>query len=93
TGAGALYYADCEEFITLRAEPDVGSEALTTIPRGAQMSYVSAAGEFACVDYQGRRGYVLASYIAPVPSEPEPEPAETESSLIDKAKEWLDRLS
>ena len=93
TGAGALYYADCEEFITLRAEPDVGSEALTTIPRGAQMSYVSAAGEFACVDYQGQRGYVLASYIAPVPSEPEPEPAETESSLIDKAKEWLDRLS
>ena len=28
------------------------------------MTYVSPAGEFTCVEYQGQRGYVLTSYIA-----------------------------
>ena len=64
--AGTLWYADCEEFITLRAEPSTSAQALTTIPRGGQMTYVSPAGEFTCVDYQGQRGYVLTSYIKPV---------------------------
>ena len=64
--AGTLWYADCEEFITLRAEPNVNAAALTTIPRDGQMTYVSAAGDFTCVEYQGQRGYVLSSYIARV---------------------------
>ena len=63
-GAG-LYYADCEEFITLRAEPNVNAAAITTIPAGGTMSYVSPAGDFALVEYNGQRGYVLASYIKP----------------------------
>ncbi len=65
---GSLWYADCEEFITLRAAPSTAAEAITTIPKGGQMTYVSAAGEFTCVEYQGQRGYVLTSYIAPVSS-------------------------
>ena len=66
SSAGALYYADCEEFITLRASPSTSAEALTTIPVGGQMTYISSAGDFAYVEYQGLRGYVLASYIKPV---------------------------
>lgn len=64
--AGGVWYADCEEFITLRAEPSTSAQALTTIPRGGQMTYISPAGEFTCVEYQGQRGYVLTSYIKPV---------------------------
>ena len=66
--AGSLWYADCEEFITLRAQPSTSAEALTTIPRGGQMTYISASGEFTYVEYQGQRGYVLTSYIARVES-------------------------
>ena len=97
--AGTTWYADCEEFITLRAEPNTGAAALTTIPRGGEMIYVSPAGEFTCVEYQGQRGYVLTSYIArsggapavnPAP-ETDP-PAESGGGLIDTAKEWLEKL-
>ena len=63
------------------------------------MTYVSPAGEFTCVEYQGQRGYVLTSYIArsaaPRPSTPRPEtapPAESGGGLIDTAKEWLEKL-
>ena len=97
--AGTTWYADCEEFITLRAEPNTGAAALTTIPRGGEMTYVSPAGEFTCVEYQGQRGYVLTSYIARsggAPAvNPAPEtapPAESGGGLIDTAKEWLEKL-
>ena len=62
--AGSTWYADCEEFITLRSAPSTSADAVTTIPKGAQMTYISASGEFVYVEYQGQRGYVLASYIA-----------------------------
>lgn len=65
SGSGSLWYAECDEYITLRASPSTSAQALTTIPRGAQMTYISSAGEFAYVEYQGQRGYVLASYIRP----------------------------
>lgn len=63
--AGGIYVADCEEFITLREAPDVGADAITTIPRGGEMTLISFEGEFALVEYGGQRGYVLASYIEP----------------------------
>ena len=63
------------------------------------MTYVSPAGEFTCVEYQGQRGYVLTSYIARsggAPAvNPAPEtapPAESGGGLIDTAKEWLEKL-
>ena len=64
--AGSIWVADCEEYITLRAAPSTSAPALTTIPRGGQMTYISASGEFTYVEYQGQRGYVLTSYIDPV---------------------------
>ena len=63
--AGDIYVADCEEFITLRERPDVEADAITTIPRGGEMTLVGFDGDFALVEYGGRRGYVLASYIVP----------------------------
>ena len=67
--AGSEWYADCEEFITLRAEPSTSARALTTIPRDGRMTYISASGEFTYVEYQGQRGYVLTSYIKPAVSD------------------------
>lgn len=64
-GAGELFIADCEEFITLRSAPDVGAEAITTIPRGAEMTLIRFEGGFAYVEYAGQRGYVLSTYIVP----------------------------
>lgn len=63
--AGGTYIADCEEFITLRSAPDVNAAAITTIPRGGEMTLLGFEGAFAQVEYQGRRGYVLSTYIVP----------------------------
>lgn len=65
TAEGEIYVADCEEFITLRERPDVNAEAITTIPKGGEMTLISRDGDFAYVEYAGQRGYVLASYIEP----------------------------
>ena len=63
--AGEAYIADCEEYITLRAGPDVEAEALGTIPRGGEMTLAGFDGAFALVEYGGQRGYVLSTYIVP----------------------------
>lgn len=63
--AGETYIADCEEFITLRSAPDVNASAITTIPKGGEMTLLGFEGAFAEVEYQGQRGYVLSTYIAP----------------------------
>lgn len=47
--AGEAYIADCEEYITLRAGPDVEAEALGTIPRGGEMTLAGFDGAFALV--------------------------------------------
>ncbi len=62
---GEVFVADCEEFITLRAEPDVNAEALATIPKLGEMRLIRFTGAFAEVEYQGLKGYVLSTYIAP----------------------------
>lgn len=58
-----MWYANCREYISLRAEPD--GEVMTTIPAGEVMRFVSWDGKFARVNWQGREGYVLSSYIRP----------------------------
>ena len=59
-----LWYANCREYISLRAEPD--GALLTTIPAGEVMTLKGWDGKFARVDWQGREGYVLSSYVRPV---------------------------
>ena len=63
--AGEAFIADCEEYITLRAEPDVESSELGTIARGSEMTLVGFDGAFAQVEYGGQRGWVLSTYIVP----------------------------
>lgn len=61
----SILYADCREFITLRAEPSTSAEALLRIPAGAQFMQLAVCGDFSYVSYDGRMGYVLKSYTRP----------------------------
>lgn len=60
------WYAHCEEFISLRTEPDVSAEVITKIPVKGEFLLLGFQGEFAYVEYQGLRGFVLPAYIRPV---------------------------
>lgn len=60
------WYADCQEYITLRSAPDTASEALNRIPAGGEFTCLGKTGEFLLAEYQGQRGYVLSSYARPM---------------------------
>lgn len=62
------WYAHCEEFISLRKEPDVSAEVITKIPVKEEFLLLGFQGEFAYVEYQGLRGFVLSAYIRPAGS-------------------------
>lgn len=64
--AAAVYYAACNEYISLRTKPSTGAEVITKILAGEEFVVVAEAGEFAAVEYRGLFGYVLQSYMKPV---------------------------
>jgi len=61
----ALYYADCNEYISLRTKPNTGAEVIIKILAGEQVTVVAKTGDFALVEYQGLMGYVLLNYLKP----------------------------
>lgn len=62
-----LYYANCNEFITLRATPSTSAASLTKILVKQQFTLLGYADEyFSWVEFEGQRGYVLTSYTAKV---------------------------
>ena len=64
--AVALYYADCNEYISLRTKPNTTAEVITKILVGEQFQVVAQHGNFALVEYNGLCGFVLSEYIKPV---------------------------
>lgn len=60
------YYADCNEFISLRTKPDTSADTILRIPVGGEFQVVGLHGDFALVLYQDLFGYVLRSYTQPV---------------------------
>ena len=55
---------NCRQSITLRTEPSVESAEITQIPLGARVKFLgNAANDFYHVEYQGRTGYALRTYI------------------------------
>ena len=64
--AAAMYYANCNEYITLRVAPSALSDPITIILAGEQFQVVAQHGDFALVEYNGLTGYVLYQYILPV---------------------------
>lgn len=61
--AAAVYYADCNEFISLRTQPSVAAEVITRISVGETFRVLAQHGEFALVEYAGVFGYVLRAYM------------------------------
>ena len=59
------YYADCNEYISLRCKPNTAAETLLRIPADDQLLVLAHTGDFAFVSYNGMNGYVLRSYIKP----------------------------
>lgn len=55
-------YARCEEYISLRAMPDVSAETIERIGAGESFTLMGYSGDFSYVDYRGVRGYVLTAY-------------------------------
>lgn len=60
-----LWYADCEEFISLRTAPSTTADVITRIPAGEEMTLLGWDGDFAMVSYQRHQGYVMGSYVKP----------------------------
>lgn len=60
-----LYYADCNEYISLRAKPENRADVITKIPANERFSVVAKYGDFALIEYQNVFGYVLQTYISP----------------------------
>ena len=60
-----LWDANCEEYISLRAEPDSDGETVAKIPAGDTVKLLSWSDKYGFVQWNGREGYVMTSYIRP----------------------------
>ena len=75
-----MYVMNCETDISLRPQPDVNSGRICTIPYGNAVSYIEIAQNgFLKINYDGREGYALASYLS---TEKPPERTATTSSTV-----------
>ncbi len=62
-----LEVVNCNEFVTLRAEPSTKAEALARIPLGGQARWLNVCtDDFTRVLYEGEVGYVLSKYLEPM---------------------------
>lgn len=60
-----VYYADCNEFISLRTGPSTASDVITKISNREQFVAVAKCGAFALVEFRDVWGYVRSDYIKP----------------------------
>ena len=62
---------NCEEWVSLRAEPNTKSERLIKVPLGETVENCSPADDrFTYCEYEGRAGYILTEYLEPVYAQP-----------------------
>lgn len=64
------YYADCNEYISLRTKPSTSAPVITRIPAGEEFQVVALYEDFALVEYLGAQGYVLRAYTQPCEARP-----------------------
>lgn len=60
-----LWDANCEEYISLRAEPDSDGETVAKLPAGDTVKLLSWSDKYGYVQWNGLEGYVMTSYIRP----------------------------
>jgi len=61
----STWYANCNQYISLRRYADSGSSRIRRVYKKQQVTLLGWIGDFAYVDFEGDRGYVLANYILP----------------------------
>ena len=64
-GAVSLWYADCQEYLTLRKTPYTNGDAMGKVKAGETVTVLGWYEKFAFVDYHGTQGYVLSDYLTP----------------------------
>ena len=78
---GDMTVVNCDQWISMREEPDTSSDRLTKIPLGAVVTdCYQVSSEFILGTYNGFTGYILAEYlteVAETPAETEVEMPET----------------
>lgn len=67
-GEISTWYADCNEYINIRKEPNVSSASIGKINKNEQFTLLGWSGGFAYVEFKGVRGFVNADYIQKVSS-------------------------
>lgn len=66
-GDDAMVVANCNEWVSLRAQPSKSSDRVAEVPLGAVVTNCSvAANGFIACDYAGQSGYILAEYLEPL---------------------------
>lgn len=59
----STWYAHCNEYISLRNDPDVASAVITKILKNEAVTLLGYCDNFAYVEYDQHRGYVLKDYL------------------------------
>lgn len=63
----STWYPKCNEFITLRKKASAYSEAVDEIRVGYSFTVLGYTDQFAMVEFNGQRGYVLRKYMQQTP--------------------------
>ena len=63
----STWYPKCNEFITLRKKASASSEAVDEIRVGSSFTVLGYTDQFAMVEFNGQRGYVLRKYMQQTP--------------------------
>lgn len=70
---GCMKVVNCQEWVSLREQPDAASECLVEVPLGAIVENCSAETKaFVYAEYNGMSGYIMAQYLQSVPVEQTP---------------------
>lgn len=59
----STWYADCNQYINIRSEPDVKSQSIGQILKGEKMTLLGWSGKMAYIKYEGIYGFVNGDYI------------------------------
>ena len=73
------------ELLKLRQQPSSTADTLLTIPKGEALAVMGADGSYYIVEYQGRQGYALQSFVTKTPPAAQfeglPTPAPVDAAL------------
>lgn len=64
-GVVSVWYANCQEYLTLRKTPYTDGDPIGRVKAGETVTLLGWYEKFALVDHNGTQGYVLSDYLAP----------------------------